>query len=858
MRKHPVEFFLVGLLAACGGSDDPGVSAATPDSGTHDASDAAEDVADSPASVGTIRGRVTLFGRDPRSGIAVRLTGTTHQTESAADGSWQFSAVEPGVYEVQFSFGSYVPATSPADVEAGQTSEIPPVELYLGRPVDAAGLSGSLGASADGRRTVLFTGCDEAASACSLCAWDDARPDCEPLDTHIDPALGFTPSLSAFSEDGRWVAYLATAAAWEGTGPVRVWDFDQRKLQTVGHDGLDFRFAPTGAWLLFTDSYSSSDYRGDLALADLVSQQQTVLCAKAGGEATSLNAEWTRALCLAEYDSAMQMGTLRQWTLPSLQVRELGESAPYVGLLSSEDLERVLFLSDFDAATGKGGLHLWDGQAKHALGGGVAWPVFARGPFTRAFFRSQVQAGPLAEYGQLAQANLATGDVTPIAEAVSFVSPSDDGKQAFYLTDYDGAAGTLHTWDEVTGTSTLVASGVPWSPLVSVYPRYGVYATDFDATTGLGTLHLWSFEGNATTQLGTAAVLQQQSAETISYFANVDPAAMTGALHVIAPGTSTPELVAEGVSTSGCVLPTWNHDATQVVFARGCDQGTSRGDLYVWSATHGERELGPAYMFRVSPDFERILFADEEVPGSGRVSLSVFDVATWTLHGLASDADAFSLHHTEDLSRVLVLGACPGGASACTDGVLFWDVGGLRSPDAHSGQGSPTEVYVSDDFTRLAYSVPVDPMVDLVDVYAWDLVNDTSLQVGTNVRGHLGFAVSGQAKRAAFLDRFDPVTETGDLRLLDLETMTAWTIDTAVPAAWLAGPAWDWLAYMKNLGEEGDGDLWLAQWGDPPETVPVDERVRAVMGTSRTVLFDVGEGPREGAYAIPEAPGVDL
>lgn len=75
---------------------------------------------------GSVSGTLTdkEFNNEPLSFANILIKGTTTGTTSDMDGSYTFSDLKPGTYNIEFSFVGYETQTIPATVEAGKNTEI--------------------------------------------------------------------------------------------------------------------------------------------------------------------------------------------------------------------------------------------------------------------------------------------------------------------------------------------------------------------------------------------------------------------------------------------------------------------------------------------------------------------------------------------------------------------------------------------------------------------------------------------------------------------------------------------------------------------------------------------------------------
>ena len=74
---------------------------------------------------GGIRGLFERSGSERRDGISISLLGTTHQTSTTADGTYQLTGIPVGEYKMQACVQGYEPYKSDVAVREGQVVELP-------------------------------------------------------------------------------------------------------------------------------------------------------------------------------------------------------------------------------------------------------------------------------------------------------------------------------------------------------------------------------------------------------------------------------------------------------------------------------------------------------------------------------------------------------------------------------------------------------------------------------------------------------------------------------------------------------------------------------------------------------------
>lgn len=84
---------------------------------------------------GGLRGRVTTILPNDEANVVVTLEGSRHRTVTLAGGEWELLNVEPGDYRLAFSKTGYETNRVPVNVRAGQTVDVP--ELQLGATQEA-------------------------------------------------------------------------------------------------------------------------------------------------------------------------------------------------------------------------------------------------------------------------------------------------------------------------------------------------------------------------------------------------------------------------------------------------------------------------------------------------------------------------------------------------------------------------------------------------------------------------------------------------------------------------------------------------------------------------------------------------
>lgn len=455
----------------------------------------------------------------------------------------------------------FAAACAPAPDEVGDDGQA----LVLRHPIDRAAGALVIGASADGRRVVYGTGCEDGVET-KLKLWDDVRGRITPL---LDGAPCM-PGAVTFSPDGALVAYGA------GDGVIHVRNLRTGRHAIVSrpdHSGLGVVFSPDSRWLVVA---SMSQTAGATALdawdADLSGGAEIAASAYfspfgPGGDSVRFSPDGARLVYLGQLTPPYPVGALALYDRASGASEVLATGVPAPGWLASPGLERIAWVRGVTASDG-------------------APPA-------------QSLTGDLEVYDVTART---TRSIEPAVNASPVAFTSNGDTLVYLIGGLPGASSTLKAYAAraarpvTLDTDVFSTFGPARSIVVSPRGDEVAYTVAFDPMRFAAALRVAKLPGRAAAAPRTVAQAAVPTAfgwaaggaalvyldEPTSSF----PGAASGTLRALRATGGAPITLGRDVSQLGLRI---DPDRAEVLYLSSYDMQLAAGDLEAWNAYTGAR-----------------------------------------------------------------------------------------------------------------------------------------------------------------------------------------------------------------------------------------------------------------------------